>query len=144
MKHICLPPLLLVLVIACGRVVQFTPSMASPNSASTASTTPTFPKPRVNIFAGMTSNQEACLRQAWGNEVFQAITTYQRPTHRDEEKAIPQCMGDMVPGKTPLPTKAVSKPPNLLSHRSPTTSHSHRAMLIIHSDLRNQDPGACS
>lgn len=57
----------------------------------------------------MTSQQEAYLRQAWGNEVFQAITTFQRPPNRDEEKAIPQCLGDMVPGKTPLPKVVVGK-----------------------------------
>jgi len=110
MKRKQLFPLLLFLVIACSPVMQLTTSMASPTLAGIASATPAFPKPRVNIFAGMTSNQEACLRQAWGNEVFQAITPYQRPPNRDEEKAIPQCLGDMVPVKTLVPTVVVDKP----------------------------------
>ncbi len=47
--------------------------------------------PAFNPFANLTAEQEACLKEAWGEEAFQAITTFQRPPTQEEEPAITDC-----------------------------------------------------
>lgn len=44
-----------------------------------------------NPFENITADQEACLKQAWGDETFQAITSFQRPPALDEVKAMSDC-----------------------------------------------------
>lgn len=56
--------------------------------------------PEFNPFEDMTKEQEACLRLAWGDDIFEEITNFQRPPDFDEEPALKECMGDafMPPG----------------------------------------------
>ena len=58
------------------------------------------PIPEFNPFENMTSDQEACLREAWGDETFAEISSFGRPPSFEEEPALQECLGDafMPPG----------------------------------------------
>lgn len=55
------------------------------------------PTPPFNPFQNLTPEQEACLRQAWGDEAYQAITGFQRPPGQDESPAMDACLGVHAP-----------------------------------------------
>ncbi len=57
--------------------------------------------PEFNPFENMTAEQESCLRDAWGDDVFEDISTFQRPPTTDEEPFLQECLGDafMSPGE---------------------------------------------
>ncbi|MBL6981815.1 MAG: hypothetical protein ISR58_11575, partial [Anaerolineales bacterium] len=44
--------------------------------------------PEFNPFENMTAEQESCLRDAWGDAVFEEISTFQRPPTLDEEPVL--------------------------------------------------------
>ncbi len=52
------------------------------------------PVPEFNPFENMTPEQEACLIEAWGQAVFEEISTFQRPPTFDEEPVLKECLGD--------------------------------------------------
>ncbi len=47
--------------------------------------------PQFNPFADLTAEQEGCLRQAWGDDNFSAISTFQRPPSPEEALAMGTC-----------------------------------------------------
>ncbi|HEY57779.1 MAG TPA: hypothetical protein G4O04_04485 [Anaerolineae bacterium] len=65
---------------------------APPPSPESGEGTPAF-----NPFTDLTAEQQACLREAWGDAAFAAITTFQRPPTQEEEPALSAC-GVMPPG----------------------------------------------
>ncbi|MEW6717669.1 MAG: hypothetical protein AB1345_09220 [Chloroflexota bacterium] len=74
-------------------------SVGSPGFAvNIQSVPPQHAGPEINPFAEMTPEQETCLREAWGEEAFTAITTFQRPPTKDEEPAMFDCLG-FAPGQ---------------------------------------------
>ncbi len=50
--------------------------------------------PEFNPFEEMTTEQEACLREAWGEQVFDEITNFKRPPTFEEETVLQECLGD--------------------------------------------------
>ncbi len=48
-------------------------------------------KPQFNPFEHLTAEQQACLKEAWGETAFQEITTFQRPPSEDEVPAMDAC-----------------------------------------------------
>jgi hypothetical protein len=56
------------------------------------------PTPEFNPFENMTPEQETCLRDGWGDEVFEAITGFQRPPTQDEETVLFDCLDLQPPG----------------------------------------------
>ncbi|MBA4379515.1 MAG: hypothetical protein C0393_02315, partial [Anaerolinea sp.] len=93
----------------CGQTPLSAASVPTETVPSPSSTpAPSRPTPSFNPFANMTSEQESCLRQAWGDEAFQAITTFERPPGESENPAMTQCgllppAGGGGPGGTPPP-----------------------------------------
>lgn len=59
--------------------------------------------PEFNPFENLTPEMEACLKDTWGEEVFNEITTFQRPPSFEEEPALQECLGDEFrpPGEGP-------------------------------------------
>lgn len=50
--------------------------------------------PEFNPFENMTAEQETCLREAWGDEAFEAISSFQRlPDPQTEGPAMAECVG---------------------------------------------------
>ncbi|HFC08967.1 MAG TPA: hypothetical protein ENJ54_03775 [Chloroflexi bacterium] len=60
-------------------------------------------QPDFNPFANLTAAQEACLKEAWGEEAFTAITGFQRPPTQEEEPAMEACGLTLPPGGPPPP-----------------------------------------
>ena len=52
--------------------------------------------PEFNPFENITLEQESCLRDAWGEDVFEDISTFQRPPTSDEEPVLQECLGDAL------------------------------------------------
>jgi len=99
--------------------------------------TPPRPTPPFNPFANMTSEQEACLRQAWGEEVFQAITTFQRPPTESENPAMGQC-GLMSPGGPPGMPGGASTPAGPGGGEMPISGpYTHQVMFATSADGLN-------
>lgn len=89
-----------VTAIAARVMTQLAPTfISSPQSPITNNPTPPVQgsplppgaTPKFNPFQSLTADQEACLRQAWGDEAFQAITTFQRPPTPSEQSAMDSC-----------------------------------------------------
>ncbi len=55
-------------------------------------------KPPFNPFENLTAEQEACLKAAWGEETFAAITGFQRPPTQAEAAAMEACGLKQPPG----------------------------------------------
>ncbi|NOY98868.1 MAG: hypothetical protein GXP40_06665 [Chloroflexi bacterium] len=76
--------------------VQTTPppiqDAPSPLPQDNAPPPPSGERPPFNPFENMTTEQADCLRQAWGEEAFEAITAFQRPPTAEEEPAVPECL----------------------------------------------------
>ncbi|MBL7161378.1 MAG: hypothetical protein ISS57_02145 [Anaerolineales bacterium] len=51
------------------------------------------PIPEFNPFENLTPEQENCLREAWGDSIFDDITAFKRPLSQDEEPAMGECLG---------------------------------------------------
>ena len=103
-----LPALAQLQVFDCGEEGRESVPTESLPPATATPAAPSQPTPPFNPFAAMTSEQEACLRQAWGEEALQAITTFQRPPTENENPAMGQCgllppAGAGGPGGTPPP-----------------------------------------
>jgi hypothetical protein len=59
------------------------------------------PTPEFNPFENLTPEQETCFKQAWGDEVYHEIVSFVRPPTHEEEKVMPECLGEafMPPGE---------------------------------------------
>ncbi len=68
--------------------------------------------PQFNPFENLTAEQEACLKAAWGEQVFQEITGFQRPPSPEEAQALIACgVGPgQPPAGTPVSTPTVGAP----------------------------------
>lgn len=75
-----------------------TPGGFPPPTQSAGTPAGDFPTPRFNPFQNMTDEQAACLKEAWGEEGFQAITGFQRPPTSQEEQAFATCNLPMPSG----------------------------------------------
>jgi len=62
-------------------------------------------KPAFNPFANITAEQEACLREAWGEDAYNEITGFKRPPTQEEEPALDKC------GLLPPPGEGQGMPP---------------------------------
>ncbi|NPV87731.1 MAG: hypothetical protein HPY45_17165 [Anaerolineae bacterium] len=101
-SRVALLSLLAALVLACG--TQTAPN--SPPAPVTAPPSPVIPtapiktppqplpsgeKPPFNPFENLNAEQKDCLLKNWGEEAFQAITSFQRPPTPQEEPAMQDC-----------------------------------------------------
>ncbi len=76
-----------------------------PQGKSASAPGPPDGKPAFNPFENLTAAQEACLKEAWGEEAFAAIVNFRRPPTQDEEPALKAC------GLTPPPDGVGSPSP---------------------------------
>lgn len=73
------------------------PEPPAPTPAATAVVQPVAPapgagnKPAQDIFASLNDTQKACLREAWGDQVYNEITSFMRAPNADEQAAIQSC-----------------------------------------------------
>jgi len=51
--------------------------------------------PEFNPFENMTADHENCLKDAWGKEAFDEITSFKRPPTQDEEPMLRECLGEL-------------------------------------------------
>lgn len=82
--------LVFALVVSLG-IMTFSLGFAAGQTDSDPQTHPT---PEFNPFENLTPEMESCLKEAWGEEIFNEITTFQRPPSFDEEPALQECLGD--------------------------------------------------
>jgi hypothetical protein len=115
-RRTILPCAFLIVLASCAPATGTTqPTQSLPPSPGAAPSS--FPTPPNNPFASLTSEQESCLRQAWGDEAFQAIVSFQRPPAVEEQPATAECGLALLPmtgrpGRQPLGTPGVPGQPS--------------------------------
>ncbi len=83
--------------IAAQVMTQIAPTQISNSQLQTPTSIAPSGAPQFNPFKNLTADQEACLKQAWGDETFQAIASFQRPPAPDEVKTMGDCGLELPP-----------------------------------------------
>lgn len=106
------------------------PPPPTPTAPAQGEAPPARPTPPFNPFASLSEEQEGCLRAGWGDELFETLTTFQRPPDEGEREVMRRC----------LPPPPGGPPPREGPPGDATGPYSHQVMLATSTDGLSWEP----